>query len=89
MKTPSIFLSLVLAAVLPAAAADYKPELFKTTKLVYSDNFDSGAINAEFWEVRQNTTWAIKDGILHGSPSSKEFQDKKKDYETLQRKLKL
>ena len=56
MKTPSFLLPLVLAAVLPAAAADYKPELFKTTKLVSSDSFDSGTINAEFWEVRQNTT---------------------------------
>lgn len=53
-------------------------ELFKTTKLVYEDTFDAGTLDTDFWEVRQNTTWAVKDGILTGSPSSKEFQDKKK-----------
>lgn len=66
-----------MTSSLPAATPDYQPELLKNTKLVYSDSFD-GALNKDFWEVRQNTTWAIKDGVLTGSPSSKEFQDKKK-----------
>lgn len=60
-----------------AGAADYNPELFQKTRLVYVDSFD-GTLNTEFWEVRQNTTWAIKGGVLCGSPSSKEFQEKKK-----------
>lgn len=84
MKTPSCllclplsFLALSLSFVLRADAADYKPELFESTKLVYADSFE-GTLNAEFWEVRQNTTWAVKDGVLHGSESSKEFQAKKK-----------
>jgi hypothetical protein len=78
-----VFVSISLLAVLwiPQAVCadspDYQPEFFKTTKLVYADKFD-GALNAEFWEVRQNTTWAIRDGVLSGSPSSKEFQDRKK-----------
>lgn len=59
-------------------ATDYQPELFQSLKLVYADTFDSGPLNTEFWEIRQNTTWAVKDGVLTGSPSSKEFQDKKK-----------
>jgi hypothetical protein len=61
-----------------AADAAYQPQLFKSLKLVYEDTFDGTAINADFWEVRQNTIWAIKDGVLHGSESSKEFQAKKK-----------
>lgn len=69
--------SLSLAALLPAHGADYQPELFQSTKLVYADTFD-GALNKDFWEVRQNTTWTIKDGVLTGHPSSKEFQEKKK-----------
>jgi len=84
MKTPLrlVVLSLaLLTAALPsptrAGSPDYQPELFKNLKLVYEDNFD-GPLNKEFWEVRQNTTWAIKDGVLTGSPSSKEFQEKKK-----------
>ena len=57
--------------------AAYKPELFQSVHLVYADDFN-GPLNTEFWEVRQSTTWAVKDGALTGSPSSKEFQDKKK-----------
>lgn len=63
--------------LLHAGTAEYQSELFTSTKLIYEDTFD-GALNTEFWEVRQNTTWAIKEGVLMGSPSSQEFQDKKK-----------
>ena len=79
MKSPACLRLLLLAVLLQPLlyAGDYQPELFKSTKLVYADKFD-GALNTEFWEVRQNTTWAIKDGVLTGSPSSKEFQEKKK-----------
>ncbi len=72
-----IALALSVNSALQAATPDYQPELFQSTKLVYADTFD-GPLNKDFWEVRQNTTWAIKDGVLAGSPSSKEFQDKKK-----------
>lgn len=72
-----------LVALLPATpiraeSAAYQPQLFKSLKLVYEDNFSSGTINTDFWEVRQSSTWAVKDGVLHGSESSKEFQEKKK-----------
>ncbi len=70
--------ALFFAVALQSRGADYQPELFKSLKLVYEDNFDSGTNNKDFWELRQNTSWSIKDGILTGSPSSKEFQDKKK-----------
>ena len=82
MKTPSslIHLSIFLAALslsplLHADVDNYKSELFKSTKLIYEDNFD-GPLNEDFWEIRQSSTWEIKDGILTGSQSSKEFQEK-------------
>jgi hypothetical protein len=76
--SPSLVaLTLGLTPLLQADSPEYKSELFKNTKLIYEDNFD-GQFNAEFWEIRQSTIWAIKDGVLTGSPSSKEFQDKKK-----------
>lgn len=79
MKTTSLLLSLSFLSFTSALRAEeYKPELFQSTKLVYADSFDSGTINPKFWEVRQNTTWAIKDGVLSGSESSAEFQAKKK-----------
>lgn len=83
MTTSSRLLRHVLLALscafgpgLHARDTDHKPELFQRTKLIYADTFD-GPLNREFWEVRQNTTWAIKGGVLTGSPSSKEFQQKK------------
>ena len=82
MKTPSrlsslhlLWLALCVSPLLQAAPPEYKPELFKTTRLVYEDTFD-GALNPEFWEIRQGSTWLVKDGILTGSPSPKEFQEK-------------
>ena len=66
---------IALTPLSPAHSADYQAELFKNTKLVYSDTFE-GALNTEFWEVRQSSTWVIKDGVLIGSQSSKEFQEK-------------
>lgn len=74
------FLALLML-VLPAAARAGDPapaasELFKSLKLVYEDDFN-GALNTEFWEVRQSSTWNVKDGVLQGSESSKEFQAKK------------
>lgn len=73
---PIFLLSLALSTGL-AHAADYQPELFTSTKPVYADSFDSSTINPDFWEVRQSSTWTIKDGVLHGSESAKEFQEKK------------
>jgi hypothetical protein len=70
-----ITLALSVNYALQAATPDYKPELFQNTKLIYADSFD-GTLNADFWEVRQSSTWVIKDGVLTGSQSSKEFQEK-------------
>ncbi len=63
--------------MLQAGGPEYLPELFKSTKLVYQDGFDA-PLNKDFWEVRQNTTWKIEDGVLTGSQSPKEFQEAKK-----------
>jgi hypothetical protein len=71
-----LFTILSLAASMPARAADYKSELFESTQLIYSDAFDGRTLNPEFWEIRQSSTWEIKDGVLTGSQSSKEFQEK-------------
>lgn len=76
MKTHLLLLCLGLISAAPVFAGDYQPELFTTTKLVYADSFDSGTLNTAFWEVRQGSTWVIIDGILSGSQSSKEFQEK-------------
>jgi hypothetical protein len=70
-----ILLALSLKSLLQAETPAYQSELFQSTKLVYEDTFE-GPMNAEFWEVRQSSTWVIKDGVLTGCQSSKEFQEK-------------
>lgn len=75
---PALFLFALALPLNPASRAEdiaYQPELFQNTKLVYADTFD-GALNAGFWEIRQNSTWTIKDGVLTGSPAAKEYQAK-------------
>lgn len=76
-----LLLSLASLLVLPFLQAGDPPavssELFATIRLVYEDGFESGTIDPDFWEVRQSSTWKIVDGVLTGSQSSKEFQEKK------------
>jgi hypothetical protein len=67
---------LVLLPALRAEESKADSALFEKTKLVYEDDFD-GELNLDFWEIRQNSTWKIEDGILKGSQSSKAFQAKK------------
>ncbi|MAS92921.1 MAG: hypothetical protein CMO55_06955 [Verrucomicrobiales bacterium] len=70
-------LGLLGTFVFSASAEDYKPELFSSIKPVYSDDFSSGEIDLDHWQIRQNSTWVVKEGVLTGSQSSKEFQEKR------------
>ena len=73
----AILLVASAATLAGAADSDYQPELFARTRLVYADTFDRATtINTNFWEIRQHSTWQIRDGVLTGSQSSKEFQQK-------------
>jgi hypothetical protein len=76
IRSAVVCLTLAFNPLLHAADAGYQPELFKSTKLVYADTFD-GTLNTDVWEVRQNSTWKIENGVLTGSPATKENQDKK------------
>ncbi len=67
----------LISAASSLSADDYRPELFQTWKLVYQDDFGEGTLNTNHWQIRQGTTWVVQDGILVGSPSPKEFQEKK------------
>jgi hypothetical protein len=78
LSTLSFLLLACSPAILQAGDSEaYQPELFEDTELVYEDNFDEGPLNEDFWEIRQSSTWAIEDGVLSGSQSSTEFQEKK------------
>jgi len=73
-------LAVMAFAVLPctAQAGDYKPELFKSMKLVYAEEFDKDGPhkNTKQWEIRQNTQWNVKGGVLTGEIATEEYQKK-------------
>ena len=77
-KILSFLILLTLSANLCAADPLFKSHLFGKGTLVYSDDFD-GAFNRERWEPRSGTRWEVRNGVLIGRPSSREFQELHKD----------
>lgn len=63
--------------LLGAAGETVNSDLFKKTTLVYSENFDHGPLDLDFWEIRQRSRWTVEDGILKGRQSAPEFQARK------------
>ena len=61
-----------------ARSDDYKPELFKSVKLIYEEHFkkDGPHKNPQKWVIRQATQWNVKDGILTGGIATEEYQKK-------------
>lgn len=77
MKIPTGLIAAFGLLVSFASADDYRPELFAFLKPVYADDFDGGMLDTEHWQIRQGTTWIVKDGLLTGGPSPKEFQEER------------
>ncbi|MCY2976735.1 MAG: hypothetical protein NTW52_18920 [Planctomycetota bacterium] len=73
----SIALLGLLCVASSLSAEEYRSELFPSLKLVYQDDFNTGKLDTNHWQIRQGSTWMVKDGILVGGPSPKEYQDKK------------
>ncbi|MDZ4849148.1 MAG: hypothetical protein SGI77_07620 [Pirellulaceae bacterium] len=70
----AVITAVTSSRLLLADGTEYQSEMFKNVRLVYEDTFD-GPLNSDFWEIRQSSTWVIKDGILIGGQSSKTFQE--------------
>ncbi len=76
MKLFNIIIMLFSSCSIWAEA--YKPELFKSIKLVYEDDFSKdGKPDPKQWKPQHNSSWVIKDNHLIGSPAPKEFQEEK------------
>ena len=82
MMKISVYLSLLIAATaLAETPPDLQPLMAMQDKIALRDDFSKdGPIDKAQWGARQGTRWAIKDGALHGQPSTKEFQDLHKDH---------
>jgi len=80
LTTLLLVLAVIASAMLPCTsqAGDYKPELFKSVQLIYAEEFenDGPLKNTKQWEIRQNTQWNVKDGVLTGEIATEEYQKK-------------
>lgn len=70
----------VLSSILTSSvsADDYKPELFRSAELIFDEQFekDGPHKNTKQWEIRQNTQWNVKGGVLTGEIATEEYQKK-------------
>ena len=77
LATCSVLFTVYLLSASNLAGADPQPKLFASVTLRYQDDFSASQLDLNHWQVRQGTTWKVQDGVLVGSPSPKEYQDKK------------
>ncbi|MGY8771223.1 MAG: hypothetical protein ACKVH8_22650 [Pirellulales bacterium] len=72
----TILLSLIVSGI--SVAEDYQPKLFKSAELIYEDQFDQDGPhkNTKQWEIRQNSQWNVKDGVLVGGLATEAYQKK-------------
>lgn len=81
-----LLLALAIAGVITARAdspaANLQPLLAQPDKIVLQHDFSSAAqLTKETWRAQMGTRWKIADGVLHGIPSSPEFQASKADHQ--------
>ncbi|MEM1061400.1 MAG: hypothetical protein AAF532_14675 [Planctomycetota bacterium] len=62
----------------PDDPGGYRPELYRSAKLVFAEDFDyEGPLKAAGkWLVKQETQWNVEDGVLIGTPAPVEYQEK-------------
>ncbi|MFN9917426.1 MAG: hypothetical protein ACK53L_32880, partial [Pirellulaceae bacterium] len=77
LATCSVLFTVYLLSASNLAGADPQPKLFASVTLRYQDDFSASQLDLNHWQVRQGTTWKVQDGVLVGSPSPKEYQEKK------------
>lgn len=83
---------LALLSILFATSSLFclEPIMVKKGKLIYENDFSiPSAIDKQVLNKRQNTRWEIKDGVLFGMESTKEYQDSKKDHKGTEPRLNL
>jgi hypothetical protein len=80
MQPRLVVLSFGLAAGL--SAGSLSPRMVQPDAVVLHEDF--GKVqkpDRKIWQPRQNTQWSVVDGMLHGQPSTKEFQASRKDHQ--------
>ncbi len=75
------FLAICLSADRVNAEEALRPLMIQTDQILLSSEFDeAGPLDKSTWTARQKTQWETRDGVLHGEPSTKEYQESRKDH---------
>ncbi len=83
----SRFVLLLLIVAVGAGAGSVEPRLAQPDKVVLKESFSGGAADAKLWQSRQHTRWSVVDGMLHGQPSTAEYQASRKDHQGFEPRL--
>jgi hypothetical protein len=75
------------AAVAVTAGFALHPRMAQPDALVLSEDFSSPGLDAKLWQARQHTRWSVVDGMLHGEPSTAEYQASRKDHQGFEPRL--
>lgn len=85
-----LFTCLLLPCSLFAAETPLKPLMAQPDKVVLKADFESAApLPRETWSPRQGTRWAVETGMLHGQPSTAEYQASRKDHKGFEPRLSI
>ncbi|MEZ5362050.1 MAG: hypothetical protein R2748_06815 [Bryobacterales bacterium] len=80
--------ALLVSGIAAIAGFVFQPQLGTKGDLVLSEDFSHGAtLDTKLWQSRQHTRWSIADGVLHGQPSTPEYQASRKDHQGLEPRL--
>ena len=75
-----LLLTLFFLFAFSLSAEEFKSEIFKEGKLLYSDDFEK-ELNSSWWQIRTKN-WKVKNGVLTGAP---DFKTKEEAMKALKR----
>lgn len=80
-------LSSIVTAVSLSAGFAMFPKMAQQDAVALSEDFSGSSVDKKLWQARQHTRWSVMDGMLHGEPSTAEYQASRKDHQGLEPRL--
>jgi hypothetical protein len=75
----------VFSSWIPSGHADLEPWMLVPDRVLYQEDFQTPKpLGKEIWHPAQGTQWTVENGVLHGRPSTPEYQASHKDHRGLE-----
>ena len=79
---------LIVLGATPLFAEDLRSPLAQSGPVILHNDFNQTvALDRKTWQPRQHTQWTIQGGVLHGEPSTAEYQQSRQDHRGLEPRL--